>query len=68
MYIVLSLYLIKDDFITFYAFFLFCNNYFVNECVGVFSFEPNLKPMPMSVKSYYFELIETHGYNNAGFK
>ena len=67
MYIVLSLYLIKDDFIAFYASFLFCNNYFVNGCVDVFSFEPYLEPMPLSVKSYYFELIETHGHNNADF-
>ena len=67
MYIVLSLYLIKDDFIAFYVSFLFCNNYFVNECAGVFSFEPYLEPMPLSVKSYYFELIETHGHNNADF-
>ena len=68
MYIVLSLYLIKDDFIVFYVSFLFCNNYFVNECAGVFSFEPYLEPMLLSIKSYYFELIETHGHNNADFK
>ena len=68
MYIVLSLYLIKDDFIAFYVSFLFCNNYFVNECAGVFSFKSYLEPMPLLVKSYHFELIETHGHNNADFK
>ena len=68
MYIVLSLYLIKDDFIVFYVSFLFCNNQFVNECANVFSFEPHLEPMPLSVKSYYFKLIGTHGHNNADFK
>ena len=68
MYFVLSIYLIKDDFIVFYVSFLFYNNQFVNECAGVFSFEPHLEPMPLSVKSYYFELIETHEHNNADFK
>ena len=68
MYVVLSLYLIKDDFIAFYVSFLFCNNHFVNECAGVFFFEPHLKSMPLSVKSYYFELIETQEHNNADFK
>ena len=50
MYIVLSLFLIKDDFIAFYVSFLFYNNYLVNGCAGVFSFEPYLEPMPSSVK------------------
>ena len=59
MYIVLSLYLIIDDFIAFYVSFLFCNNYFVNECAGVLSFDPYLEQMPLSVRSYYFEFIET---------
>ena len=68
MYVVLSLYLIKNDFITFYVSFLFCNNYFVNERVGVLSFEPCLEPIPLSVKSYYFDLIETHGHNIADLK
>ena len=68
MYIVLSLYLIKVDFIAFYVFFLFYNIYFVNEYAGVFSFEPYLELMPLSVKSYYFELIETDGHNNVDFK
>ena len=68
MYIVLSLYLIKDDFIAFYVSFLFCNNYLVNRCAGVFSFEPYLEPMPSSVKSYYFKLIEIDEHNNADFK
>ena len=68
MYVVLSLYLIKNDFITFYVSFLFCNNYFVNECAGVFSFEPYLEPMLLSVRSYYFELIKTHEHSNADFK
>ena len=68
MYVVLSLYLIKDDFIAFYVSSLFCNNYFVNECAGVFSFEPYLEPMLLSVRSYYFELIKTHGHNHADFK
>ena len=68
MYIVLSLYLIKDDFIAFYVSFLFYNNYLVNGCAGVFSFEPYLEPMPSSVKSYYFELIEIDEHNNADFK
>ena len=36
LYIVPSLYLIKDDFITFYVSFLFCNDYRVNGCAGVF--------------------------------
>jgi len=36
MYIVLSLYLIKDDFIAFYVSCLFCNNYLVNECIYLF--------------------------------
>ena len=68
MYFVLSLYLIKDDFIVFYVSFLLCNNQFVNECASVFSFELHLEPMPLSVRSYYFELIGTHGHNNADFK
>ena len=68
MYFVLSFYLIKDGFIVFYVSFLFCNNQFVNECAGVCSFETHLEPMPLSVKSYYFELIGTHGHNNANFK
>ena len=68
MYIVLSLYLIKYDFITFYVSFLFCNNYFVNECAGVFFFELYLEPMLLSIRSYYFELIKTHEHNNADFK
>ena len=68
MFIVLSLYLIKDNFIAFYVSFLFCNNYFVNGCAGVFSFESYLEPMLLSVKSYYFKLIETHGHNNVDFK
>ena len=68
MYFVLSIYLIKDDFIVFYVSFLFYNNQFVNECAGVFSFKPQLEPMPLSVKSYYFELIGTHEHNNADFK
>ena len=68
MYVVLSLYLIKDDFIAFYVSFPFCNNYFVNECAGVFSFEPYLEPMLLSVRSCYFELIKTHRHNNADFK
>ena len=68
MYVVLSLYLIKDDFIAFYVSSLFYNNYFVNECVGVFSFEPYLESMLLSVRSYYFELIKTHGRDNADFK
>ena len=68
MYIVLSLYLIKDDFIAFYVSVLFCNNHFVNECAGVFSFEPHLEPMPLSVKSYYFELSGTHEHNHVDLK
>lgn len=68
MYIALSLYLIKDDFIAFYVSFLFCNNYLVNGCASVFSFKPYLKPMLSSVKSYHFELIEIDEYNNADFK
>ena len=68
MYFVLPFYIIKDDFIEFYVSFLFCNNQFVNECASVFSFEPHLDPMPLSVKSYYLELIETHGHNNVDFK
>ena len=68
MYFVLSLYLIKVDFIEFYVSFLFCNNQFVNECADVFSFEPHLEPTPWSVKSYYLELIRTHGHNDADFK
>ena len=43
MYIVPSLYLIKDEFIAFYVSFLFFNNYRVNGCVGVFSFESYLE-------------------------
>ena len=43
MYIVPSLYLIKDEFIAFYVSFLFCNNYRVNGCASVFSFEPYLE-------------------------
>ena len=43
MYIVPFLYLIKDDFISFYVSFLFCNNYFVNGCVGVFFFRTVLR-------------------------
>ena len=68
MYFVLSLYLIKDYFIVFYVSFLFCNTQLVNECAGAFSFELHLEPMPLSVKSYYFELIGTPGHNNADFK
>ena len=68
MYIVLSLYLIKDDFIAFYISFLFYNNYVVNRCAGVFSFKLYLELMPLSVKSHHFELIETDGHNNADFK
>ena len=68
MYVVLSLYLIKDDFIALYVFFLFCNNYFVNECAGIFSFDPYLEPMSLLVRSYYFELIKTHEHSNADFK
>ena len=68
MYFVLSLYLIKDYFIVFYVSFLFCNNQFVNECASVFSFEPHLELMPLSVRSYYFELIGAHRHNNADFK
>ena len=68
MYVVLSLYLIKNDFITFYVSFLFCNNYFVNECASVFSFEPYLEPMLLSVRSYHFGLIKTHGHSNVDFK
>ena len=68
MYITLPLYLIKDEFISFYVSFLFCNNYFANGCAGAFSFESYLEPMPLSVKSYHFELIKTDGHNNADFK
>ena len=68
MYFVLPFYLIKDDFIEFYVSLLFCNNQFVNECASVFSFVPHLELMPLSVKSYYFELIGTHGHNNVDFK
>ena len=55
-------------FIVFYVSFLFYSNYFVNECAGVFSFKPYLESMLLSVKSYYFELIETQEHNNADFK
>ena len=68
MYIVLFLYLIKDDFISFCVSFLFYNNYFVNGCVGVFSSERYLEPMSLPVKSYHFELIKTNGHNNTDFK
>ena len=68
MYIVLLLYLIKDDFILFCVSFLFYNNYFRNGCVDVFSFERYLESMPLSVKSYHFELIKTDRHNNANFK
>ena len=68
MYIVLSLYLIKDDFIAFYVSFLFCNNYLMNGRAGVFSFKPYLEPMPSSVKSYYFEIIKTDEHDNAEFR
>ena len=64
MYITLSLYLIKDDFIAFYVSFLFCNNYFVNGCTGVFSFEPYLEPMPSSVELF----IEINEHNSVDFK
>ena len=68
MYVLLSLYLIKDDFIAIYVSFLFCNNYFVNECASIFYFEPYLESMLLSVRSCYFELIKTHGHNNVDFK
>ena len=58
MYILLLLYLIKDDFFSFCVSFLFCNNYFGNGYAGVFSFEQYLELMPLPVKSYHFELIE----------
>ena len=52
MYIVLSLYPIKGDFIAFYVSFLFCNNYLVNGCTDIFSFEPYLELMPLSVELF----------------
>ena len=67
MHNVLFHYLIKDDFISFCVSFLFCNNYFVNGCVGVFSSERYLEPMPLPVKSYHFELIKTVEHNNTDF-
>ena len=64
MYIVLSLYLIKDDFIAFPMSFLLCNNYLVNGCTGVFSFESYLEPMPSSVELS----IKIDEHNSAIFK
>ena len=68
MYNVLFIYLIQDDFISFCVSFLFCNNYFGNGCASVFSFEQYLGSMPLSAKSYHFELIRTDEHNNANFK
>ena len=68
MYIVFPLYLIKDDFTSFCVSFPFYNNYFVNGYAGVISFKQYLEPVPLSVKSYHFELIKIDGYNNADFK
>ena len=64
MYIVSSLYLIKDDFIAFYVSFLFCNDYRVNGCTGVFSFEPYLEPMTSSVEL----LIKIYEHNSVDIK
>ena len=64
MYIVPSLYLIKDNFIVFYISFLFCNDYRVNGCTGVFSFEPYLELMTSSVELF----IKIDEHNSADFK
>ena len=64
MYIVPSLYLIKDEFIAFYISFLFCNNYCVNGCAGVFSFELYVEPMTSSVELF----IEIDEHNSADFE
>ena len=40
----------------------------MNGRAGVFSFKPYLEPMPLSVKSYYFELIKTDEHDNADFR
>ena len=64
MYIILSLYLIKDDFIAFYVSFLFFNNYLLNGCTVVFSFEPYVELMPLSVELF----IEIDEHNSANFK
>ena len=64
MYIVPTLYLIKDDLIAFYVSFLFCNNYLVNGCTGVFSFKPYLEPIPSLVELF----IEIDEHNGADFE
>ena len=64
MYIVPSLYLIKDDLIAFYVSFLFCNNYRVNGCTGVFSLESYLEPMTSMVELF----IEIDEHNSADFE
>ena len=68
MYIVLSLYVIKDDFIVFYVSSLFCNNYLVDGCIYLliylFIFEPYVEPIPSLVELF----IEINEYNSANFK
>ena len=68
MYIVLSLYVIKDDFIAFYVSLLFCNNYLVDGCIYLpiylFIFEPYVE----SISSLVQLFIEIDEHNSANFK
>ena len=53
-----------SNFIAFYVSFLFYNNYLVNGCIGVFSFEPYLELMPSSIELF----IKIDEHNSADFK
>ena len=47
-----------------FAIIIFCNNYRVNGCTGVFSFEPYLEPMTTSVELF----IEIYEHNSVNIK